>query len=400
MEKNLSKHTPCSCGGKPCRCEGACDCDVCALQCLERPRYFSGQQIDETDLNALVTWARGRFALQRFHHGWGVVSGLHVHAECGNVILSPGYAITCCGDGIVVCEEQKIDLFKRCCVRPAGCEDPQNVHGEHDLRVFDLVLEYHEQPARPKVRTGRGQCHTTQCEPTRISESGRLVCREVKREIQVKGDGVWAIEVGRLHDFAHMIESLAGDTEAPKGTTDIERALRDAIRHPTPAHFPSAWDAVRRDLSAAKDSRVRVRLIHDRIYWLKKRMGWLDKASWNVCRPSDGIVLGRVWLVTDANGKWAIECIDTAPPHRRTLRADRPALTTAIGTALLLPESEAITLLHEQGIATATVSTPAAGWSQTLSAMSAIDGATTKVTLHLANVSGEAARVLAITPEK
>src|SRR5947209_292801 len=103
----------CSCGCAPC--EGTC----CQLDCLVKPRFFCGQLLTDTDLSALVEWAREKFGLARYRHGWGVVCGLDVRCDGdarnpARVAVTPGYAIGCCGDDIIVCEEATLDL-SACC---------------------------------------------------------------------------------------------------------------------------------------------------------------------------------------------------------------------------------------------------------------------------------------------
>src|SRR5262247_2025944 len=94
-------------GTKPCPCGCApCDEPCCRLDCLERPRFFCGQLLTDQDLMALLGWTQDKLRLGRFRHGWGVVCGLEVHCYAqkpGWVLVKPGYAISCCGDDIIVC---------------------------------------------------------------------------------------------------------------------------------------------------------------------------------------------------------------------------------------------------------------------------------------------------------
>ncbi|HEX6863312.1 MAG TPA: hypothetical protein VF414_10880, partial [Thermoanaerobaculia bacterium] len=106
-------HEPCPCGCSPCPDDG------CRLECLTRPRFFCGQLLTDRDLEALTGWTRDRLALARFRHGWGVVCGLDVRCDPdprrpAGVIVSPGYAVSCCGQDVVLCEEAKLDLREAC----------------------------------------------------------------------------------------------------------------------------------------------------------------------------------------------------------------------------------------------------------------------------------------------
>src|SRR5215469_947393 len=97
--------------------DASCCCPVClGLQCLERPRYFSGQLLTETDLNSEQAYLRAKLRLHnRYLHGAGVVCGLQVTcSDCaGNVTIQSGYAIDPCGNDIIVCDRQEFPIIKR-----------------------------------------------------------------------------------------------------------------------------------------------------------------------------------------------------------------------------------------------------------------------------------------------
>jgi hypothetical protein len=99
-----------------------CSCPACTLlQCLERPRFFAGQVINETDLNDQINYVLAKQRLQnRYLHGTGTVCGLEVVCnECkGFVTVRSGYAISPCGEDILVCQDQPFDVasaIKACC---------------------------------------------------------------------------------------------------------------------------------------------------------------------------------------------------------------------------------------------------------------------------------------------
>ena len=111
---------------EPCRC-GCADCAkrCCRLECLVQPRFYCGQLLTDTDLNALLQWTQQKLRLGRYHHGWGVVHGLDVRADPQDplgIIVSPGYAVDCCGDDIVVCQDYPFSLQALCadevCLNP------------------------------------------------------------------------------------------------------------------------------------------------------------------------------------------------------------------------------------------------------------------------------------------
>jgi hypothetical protein len=120
------------CGGRP-TCEPAPACPACGgLECLCRPRFFAGQLLTEDDLNRLDHYI---VAKQRLHNrhlvGWGVACGLEVVCDtCGprrgssKVTVRAGYALSPCGNDIVVCDTVGVDvctLIDRC--RPQRDDD-------------------------------------------------------------------------------------------------------------------------------------------------------------------------------------------------------------------------------------------------------------------------------------
>src|SRR5688572_21094284 len=168
----------CHCGCAPC--DGTC----CRLDCIVQPRFFCGQLLTDADLSALLKWARDRFGLTRYRHGWGVVCGLDVRGKYGSpttVIVTPGYAVDCCGNDVVVCEDAPLDLKKYCRDDPDPCADlrPETdeevVLGDR-LRAIDIYLQYDEQSADPTTAMGRGSCkQVADCEYSRTKETYRVV---------------------------------------------------------------------------------------------------------------------------------------------------------------------------------------------------------------------------------
>jgi len=88
---------------------------------LQRPRFFAGQIISETDLNSEIAYILAKQRLHnRYLHGVGTACGLEVVCNnCdGYVTVKPGYAISPCGDDIIVCQEQPFNVIKAindCC---------------------------------------------------------------------------------------------------------------------------------------------------------------------------------------------------------------------------------------------------------------------------------------------
>jgi hypothetical protein len=151
-------------------CAPAPGCPACGqLECLCRPRWVAGMVVSEADLNRLDYYIIAKQRLQnRQLFGTGVACGLVVTCHpCGGgvVSVSPGYALGPCGEDIVVCAADAVDvcaLIAQCRAleqqavncRPwddkAGCEDVQE--------TWVLAIRYMEQPSRnaPMLRASVG----------------------------------------------------------------------------------------------------------------------------------------------------------------------------------------------------------------------------------------------------
>src|SRR5271166_4052048 len=94
-------------------CQPCPDCG--GLECLCRPRFFAGQLLTEQDLNRLDQYIIAKNQLHnRYLVGHGVVCGLEVKCSpCANTVsVSSGYAIDTCGNDIIVCSPDTVDICK------------------------------------------------------------------------------------------------------------------------------------------------------------------------------------------------------------------------------------------------------------------------------------------------
>lgn len=153
MASKSARQPNCRCGRLDCG--GAC----MGLECLERPRFFAGQLLTESELNSLQDYVLAKNRLHNLHqHGWGVVCGLEVtcHDCDGWVTVHPGYAIDSCGNDVVVCKTEDVnvlDEIRRCrearrlddCRRPVGRGDCDDDGDEY----WCLTLSYAEVEGRP-----------------------------------------------------------------------------------------------------------------------------------------------------------------------------------------------------------------------------------------------------------
>jgi hypothetical protein len=133
-------------------------CPVCGgLECLCRPRFFAGQLLTEDDLNRLDHYIVAKNKLRnRYLHGVGVVCGLEVacHQCKGYVTVKSGYALSPCGDDIVLCDDQAVnvcELIQHYRQQQFECEPtfpaPQPICGDQD-EDWILYVCYDEKPSR------------------------------------------------------------------------------------------------------------------------------------------------------------------------------------------------------------------------------------------------------------
>ncbi|BDV31537.1 hypothetical protein [Microbacterium terricola] len=176
-------------GGCGCRdgCGGSCGCGDATL---ERPRWFTGQLVGPGDLDALQQWVLGRARRHnRMVHGWGVSCGLAVSTVSTqglepvpwSVTVSPGFAISGCGDDISIPSEVRIDIRQP---RPTGadvCAPPVDpwcapVRQRRDPdRTYYLAVRYAEEQRRPVRGSACGcGCDDEPCEYSRIAETYAL----------------------------------------------------------------------------------------------------------------------------------------------------------------------------------------------------------------------------------
>ncbi len=167
MATTAFTQAPCSPPPKVKKPPACPDCG--ALECLCRPRFFAGQLLSEQDLNRLDQYIKKKNQLHnRNLHGWGVVNGLKVLCDpCGQVKVSKGYAISPCGDDIVVCEDTAVDicaLIRKCKQQDRASIDCQPFSAPGSAGCDDLeeewvlAIKYAEFPSRGITALRGGGC--------------------------------------------------------------------------------------------------------------------------------------------------------------------------------------------------------------------------------------------------
>jgi hypothetical protein len=161
-------------------------CPACGgLECLCRPRFFAGQLLTEEDLNRLDHYIVEKNKLHnRYLHGWGVVCGLEVfcHPCEGQVTVKSGYALSPCGDDIVLCADDIVnvcDLIQRCRERERlDCEPPRpagTAECQDTVEQWVLTVCFTEQPSRG-VTALRGSTASACCSSCSCGGSSNCGC--------------------------------------------------------------------------------------------------------------------------------------------------------------------------------------------------------------------------------
>ncbi|MEH1867446.1 MAG: hypothetical protein V7K69_20885 [Nostoc sp.] len=157
-------------------------CPTCgSVECFERPRFFGGQMLTDKDLDAAQRYVIEKNRLHnRYLVGTGVACGLAVRCDpcCdGSVIIEAGYAIDCCGNDIVVCQEASfnvLDCFKQQKETPYCDRELIEYKSQCDResKEYCLAIFYDEEPSQPVTALIRDNgCKNVRCEPSRIRET-------------------------------------------------------------------------------------------------------------------------------------------------------------------------------------------------------------------------------------
>ncbi len=243
---NKPKPETCHCSNpKP---GGTC----CDLVCFERPNYFCGHLLTDTDLSTEQQYVIEKHKLyNRTLHGWGVVCGLRLTCdrECGGIMIDEGYAIDDCGNDLVVCEPLRFDVLaklkeKGYVVGDAAYDPckPEEDQPDCDYRqCFYVAICYEEEPREFTTPFVAGCTPTlTECEPTRIREG---VWFDVLDELPQKND--WAEELlQRLEACFCLFTKGAFAHALQTNTSDLETILKSPAQI-TPGQYDNLFCELR-----------------------------------------------------------------------------------------------------------------------------------------------------------
>lgn len=149
----------------------------CDYNTYKRVRYFHGMLLTERDFQEEQIYHQEKRRLSnRMLHGWGVVCGLGVKPtipESSKVIITPGTALDCLGNEIVVCKDFEVDLKKLPDLCPDTSKDEKDLCVERETGdcKYYIGIKYTEAPTDPvPVYVTGGSCEEKTCEYSRVRE--------------------------------------------------------------------------------------------------------------------------------------------------------------------------------------------------------------------------------------
>lgn len=156
-------------------------CPKCETTSYSRNNYFTGKLMLERDFTDEQQYFRDKIRLhhQRLH-GTGIVCGLqvlpHENETCRDryVLVEAGSAIDCCGQDILVAEQETIDLYAfpelKKLIDEANADE--NFDGDALTHTLQLCIRYRECGAEEiPVLYDDCSCDDNSCAPNRILES-------------------------------------------------------------------------------------------------------------------------------------------------------------------------------------------------------------------------------------
>ncbi|WP_124395746.1 hypothetical protein [Rhodococcus wratislaviensis] len=396
---------------QPCSCGGACCEDTpCNLECHIRPRFFCGQLLFDEDLTTMVDWASGKLQLQRFRDGWGVACGLEVRGDPDNptgVIVGEGYAVSCCGEDIIVCTEEKLDL-DMVWHEPNPCTDPETAAVEYEgegerrkradlirrvgqhgsasgatqdviaevqsrladagkqdandsvgtapTRWVDVFATYREEDADPRATLRHTDCvEAPQCEAAKTRESYELYWELGGADPADTAAQAWCRGYKQclcvLHQFADAFGESGESGESGEVWSDVRRWLLDWIdRHPPHVYcdLRELVCSLTKEDPAHRHLEILAKLVLDcRGAYTRKRC--------HTCERVTGVRLARVYLGQLAEDRPPrVRYIDNYQPFRRKLSPTTlpaPVGKTNLGSLIGERWGEACRRLADLGIA-------------------------------------------------
>jgi hypothetical protein len=288
-------------------------------------------------MTAMVGWTDSRLRLARYRHGWGVVCGLRVECDPkhpSGVVVTPGYAIGCCGEDIVVCADAAVDLSSYCkpesnCdlkAQPAPKTEFMDIGclriPAEQVRIVDIFVTYDQHDTDPQTALGRGICHRdVECEFTRSQETYRIVpqtglssddpFKATADQWKAGYDKCTAVLDAYLQRFAQYHPTN------PKALEEVRSWLLQWIDRNPLHEFYFVRDCIRNATTAPEESEI--------VRWLF----WIVQDCRNAyaacncysCETNRMVPLGRAWMRATETDCTVVR-VDPYPPYRRNLAAE------------------------------------------------------------------------------
>jgi hypothetical protein len=390
----------------------------------------------------MIEWGRDKARLARYRHGWGVACGLDVRVAAqnpGSVIVTPGYALGCCGDDIVVCETSApFDLSSKCADSADPCLDlaPRTTRQSNAQRAeqpaatplvpetialdeqrydnvspVDLLIHYSEQQDDPRPAWGRNGCaDMPECEYARTREWYHLSTRpasqtQAQEQARVQG---WEKHYRRclaiLGQFGVALDGQsAADIHNYRGALARQALLNWLAEHRL-AHFHFMEDRLH-ERTDPGDWATEPPLVHALFYIIMDCLhSWLAAECYS-CREDTGVPLARIWLRrAPGTRQCTVLAIDASPPARRPIGpAELPAPDGKLNLAGLLWQRplDARRVLSRLGIQASTRAVTLPGTAAALSGwfdIPYIESGAAAVDLSVLSTGGYGERVVGIRP--
>lgn len=358
---------------------------ACEPECLVQPRFFCGQLLTDQDLTALLNWNIGKYKLDRYKQGWGVVEGLQVQcdpSQQGSVLVNPGYAVDSCGNDIIVCEMTAFDISKACKPPHGHCDsisdDSANFTNncEFDLPVsdgesynIDIYIHYETESCEPQPALGRGACSEREaCEFSRKKESFKLSWQYSdlssawnEKELR-KWEAGYYISSRRIVPYIMNAWNSTEKDNSPQTAETMQAAFsRWFEKHPlhefcflkdAACNLTNDRDCINDEGRQSLQSKVTTIL-----FWaiMDYRIAYLSKRPVSVS-PDTGIPVARVKLLRNENDPRSchVQYVDNMPPTRLGFSNDRwPAPTGKfnLGRLVWRQANDACSILRDKTIA-------------------------------------------------
>jgi hypothetical protein len=279
-----------------------------------------------------------KLALRRFVEGWGVGCGLDVRcdpANPGRVIVGPGYALSPCGEDIVVCTDVVHDLSGCCNVNDPCATDDANSEQETKYRAVDLYIRYREQQSTAVSRVlATCGCHESGgCEPERVVEGYEVyavVPANSEDDPLAREARAWESDYRRCAEVVTKFVADFPDRVSDGTTAEWQRRARAWLIRWLDEHPEVSLCGWRTYLCSLGDAQL-VELNDAKLVEILFEMVWACRRQVLARRcacpsPGDGVALARVWLRSTSNDgvvSCSVECIDAYPPYRRLVGPQR-----------------------------------------------------------------------------